>query len=129
MESNEDKVILDVYKKIEREKTLIQGAKSLRQSTDNALVQQKCDSTIRESQNNLAYLEDTMRQLKLRKRQSSSTNTASGLGEDSDHQHSSSESGLSSSPPKHSSLSSASAGNETDTLHDDLPPPVPFKGE
>lgn len=66
--NNDDKVILDVYKKIEREKVIIQGAKSVRQSTSNVSVQQRCDTNIREAQNNITYLEETMRQLKLRKK-------------------------------------------------------------
>lgn len=78
-QSNDDKVILDVYRKIEREKVIIQGAKSVRQSTTNASVQQRCDTNIREAQNNIAYLEETMRQLKLRKRTESSASSASAI--------------------------------------------------
>jgi len=52
-----DKLLQDVYRKIEREKVLINGARAMRQSTDNAAVQQRLDNQIRESQRNLSYLE------------------------------------------------------------------------
>jgi hypothetical protein len=41
---NDDNLISQVYKKIEREKTLINGASALRQQTDNPTVQQRADS-------------------------------------------------------------------------------------
>ncbi|ODQ63758.1 kinase-like protein, partial [Nadsonia fulvescens var. elongata DSM 6958] len=65
-----DRVIQDVHKKIEREKAIIQGAKAVRQKTDNTVVQQKCDANIREAQKNIEYLEATMKQLQLRKHNS-----------------------------------------------------------
>lgn len=66
MDESAERVISDVYRKIEREKVIIQGARSVRQSTSNASVQARCDTQIREAQKNISYLEDTMRQLKLR---------------------------------------------------------------
>ncbi|KAI9871591.1 MAG: Serine/threonine kinase, partial [Pleopsidium flavum] len=56
-----------VYKKIEREKTLINGASALRQQTDNPTVQQRADSQIREGRKNIKYLEDRMRELQMRR--------------------------------------------------------------
>lgn len=56
----------DVYRKIEREKVLINGARAMRQSTDNAAVQQRLDNQIRESQRNLSYLEEKYRELQNR---------------------------------------------------------------
>ncbi|KAJ5246218.1 C2 calcium/lipid-binding domain CaLB [Penicillium chermesinum] len=62
-----DEVIASVYRKIERERALIQAATNLRQSTDNPLVQQRADSNIRESRKNIAYLEEKMRELQVRR--------------------------------------------------------------
>ncbi|ANB12600.1 protein kinase C [Sugiyamaella lignohabitans] len=74
-------VINDVYKKIAREKAIIQGAKDVRASSSNVSVQQKCDSNIREAQNNITYLEGKLRQLRARQQQSgSATGNGSGLG-------------------------------------------------
>jgi hypothetical protein len=71
MESLEgDPVLQDIARKIDREKVLIQGAIALRNSTENFVVQQKCDTNIRESKKNIEYLEDRMRQLQVRKRNS-----------------------------------------------------------
>ena len=71
MESLEgDPVLQDISRKIDREKVLIQGAIALRNSTENSVVQQKCDTNIRESKKNIEYLEDRMRQLQVRKRNS-----------------------------------------------------------
>lgn len=77
--SNDDKVLLDVYRKLEREKHIIQGTRTVRQSTTNVAVQQRCDTTIREAEKNISYLEETMRQLKLRKNPGTGgSSTASG---------------------------------------------------
>jgi len=64
---NDDQLISQVYKKIEREKTLINGASALRQQTDNPAVQQRADSQIREGRKNIKYLEDRMRELQMRR--------------------------------------------------------------
>lgn len=64
---NDDNLISQVYKKIEREKTLINGASALRQQTDNPAVQQRADSQIREGRKNIKYLEDRMRELQMRR--------------------------------------------------------------
>jgi ferritin-like metal-binding protein YciE len=61
-----EKTIQDVYRKIEREKVLINGARAMRQSTDNQAVQQRLDNQIRESQRNLGYLEGKFNELQNR---------------------------------------------------------------
>lgn len=66
----DDRVIQDIHKKIGREKGIVQGAISLKSSTSNVSVQQKCDSNIREAQKNIEYLEERLRQLEIRKRNS-----------------------------------------------------------
>lgn len=65
---NGDELIASVYRKIEREKALIAAATNMRQSTDNPLVQQRVDANIRDGRKNIAYLEEKMRELQLRKR-------------------------------------------------------------
>lgn len=71
--SQDDRVIQDIHKKIGREKGIVQGAISLKSSTSNVSVQQKCDSNIREAQKNIEYLEERLRQLEIRKRNSVSS--------------------------------------------------------
>ena len=62
-----DDLIASVYRKIEREKALITAASNMRQSTDNPLVQQRVDANIRDGRKNIAYLEEKMRELQLRR--------------------------------------------------------------
>ncbi|PYI11138.1 hypothetical protein BO78DRAFT_162857 [Aspergillus sclerotiicarbonarius CBS 121057] len=62
-----DDVIASVYRKIEREKALIAAASNLRQSTENRQVQQRADANIRDGRKNIAYLEEKMRELQLRR--------------------------------------------------------------
>lgn len=68
--SQDDRVIQDIQKKILREKGIAQGAISLKKSTRNVSVQQKCDTNIREAQKNIEYLEERLQQLHIRKRNS-----------------------------------------------------------
>ncbi|PYH96301.1 hypothetical protein BO71DRAFT_375623 [Aspergillus ellipticus CBS 707.79] len=62
-----DDLIATVHRKIEREKALITAASNMRQSTDNPLVQQRVDANIRDGRKNIAYLEEKMRELQLRR--------------------------------------------------------------
>jgi serine/threonine protein kinase len=64
--SDTDSVIADVYRKIEREKALINAATHMRQSTNNPSVQARVDSNIRDGRKNISYLEDKLRELQLR---------------------------------------------------------------
>jgi classical protein kinase C len=63
----DDQIIAEVYRKIEREQKLIDGANSMRQSTDNPSLQQRLDAQIREGRKNIGYLEEKMRELQLRR--------------------------------------------------------------
>ena len=63
----DDELIATVYRKIEREKALINAATNMRQSTNNPLVQQRVDANIRDGRKNIAYLEEKMRELQVRK--------------------------------------------------------------
>ncbi|KAJ9290139.1 protein kinase c [Paecilomyces variotii] len=62
-----DDLIATVYRKIEREKALINAATNMRQSTDNPMVHQRVDANIRDGRKNIAYLEEKMRELQLRR--------------------------------------------------------------
>ncbi|SCU89340.1 LAME_0E03048g1_1 [Lachancea meyersii CBS 8951] len=59
------KVEQDIRRKVEREQNIIQGATQLKKKTDNVMVIQKCNTNIREAQQNIQYLEDTLQKLKL----------------------------------------------------------------
>lgn len=62
-----DGQIAEVHRKIEREKALINGATHMRQSTNNAAVQARADSNIKDGRRNIAYLEEQLRKLQIRK--------------------------------------------------------------
>lgn len=62
-----DNAIADIYKKIEREKALINAANHMRQSTNNSAVQARVDSNIRDGRRNIGYLEEKLQELQIRK--------------------------------------------------------------
>lgn len=64
---DDDELIASVYHKIQREKALITAATNMRQSTDNIMVQQRVDASIRDGQRNIAYLEGKIKELQIRK--------------------------------------------------------------
>ncbi|SCU83594.1 LAFA_0D04544g1_1 [Lachancea sp. 'fantastica'] len=55
----------EIRRKVEREKNIIHGATQLKKKTENVMVIQKCNTNIREAQQNIQYLEETLRKLKL----------------------------------------------------------------
>ena len=61
-----DQAIAEVFRKIEREKALINAATHMRQSTNNAAVQARVDSNIRDSKRNISYLEEKLAELQIR---------------------------------------------------------------
>lgn len=63
----DDEKIAEVYRKIERERALIHAASNMRLSTNNATVQARVDSNIRDSRKNIAYLEEQLRKLQIRR--------------------------------------------------------------
>lgn len=63
---NEDAAIQDLYKKIEREKGIINAANKMRQATQNAQVTSRADSQIRDAQRNMQYFEQTLQDLRQR---------------------------------------------------------------
>ncbi|PSR80184.1 hypothetical protein BD289DRAFT_72715 [Coniella lustricola] len=65
MSGEEDKM-MDIYKKIEREKALIQAANLMRQQTNNDQVRSKLDNQMREGKRNLEFFEEKLKELQLR---------------------------------------------------------------
>lgn len=63
---NDDELINQVYRKIERERVIINAANAMRQSS-NPQVQQSLDSQVREAQKGISYLEERMRELQMRR--------------------------------------------------------------
>ncbi|EPY51852.1 AGC/PKC protein kinase Pck1 [Schizosaccharomyces cryophilus OY26] len=57
--------IHDAYKKIEREESLIMGAKSMVASTKNPEVKKRLETNIAVSENNITYLQERIQSLKL----------------------------------------------------------------
>ncbi|AOA62299.1 Serine/threonine kinase [Komagataella phaffii CBS 7435] len=64
-DTSNDEVIKDILKKIERERNIAQGASNIRKKTNNAEIIQNCNTSIREAQQNIEYLEQTLSKLQL----------------------------------------------------------------
>lgn len=58
-------LIADVKRKIDREQNIINSSSRIRESTNNVAVKERCNSNIREAQQNLEYLQQTLDQLSL----------------------------------------------------------------
>ena len=63
---NDDELINQVYRKIEKEKVLINAANAMRASS-NPQVQASLDTKIREMRKGIDYLEERMRELQMRR--------------------------------------------------------------
>lgn len=64
---NEDAAIQDLHRKIDREKAIINAANQMRQATNNAGVNSRVESQIRDARRNMQYFEQTLNDLKARK--------------------------------------------------------------
>ena len=62
--NHNDDLINQIYKKIERERVLINAANNMRQSS-NPQVQQSLDAQIKEGRKNISYLEERLNALKM----------------------------------------------------------------
>lgn len=76
---NDDDLINQVHRKIEREKVIINAANAMRQSS-NPQVQQSLDSQVREAQKGIYYLEERMRELQMRRMGQGANATGSNEG-------------------------------------------------
>lgn len=123
--ADEDKM-MEVYKKIEREKSLIQAANLMRQQTNNDTVRSKLDTQMREGKRNLEFFEEKLKELQLRRGMqgmdigsgSSSSRPPHGARSDSDAPPT---------PPPKDASGHATSGGETQFSqiggHSDLMPP------
>jgi len=122
--ADEDK-IMEVYKKIEREKSLIQAANLMRQQTNNDTVRSKLDTQMREGKRNLEFFEEKLKELQLRRGMQgmdigsgSSSSRPHGAHPDSDAPPA---------PPPKDASGHATSGGETQFSqiggHSDLMPP------
>lgn len=79
---------LDIQKKIERERALLNAANLMRQQTTNEAVRSKLDTQMREGRRNLEFFEEKLRELQLRRgvegMNISGGNRTSGYGPGSD---------------------------------------------
>ena len=58
---------MNIYKKIEREKALINAANLMRQQTNNEAVRSKLDTQMRDGRRNLEFFEEKLRELQMRR--------------------------------------------------------------
>lgn len=65
--NNDDDALTSVYKKIERERALLNAASQMRQQTQNEQVRSRIDTQIREGRRNIQYLEERMQELQMRR--------------------------------------------------------------
>lgn len=63
----EDDVARDIRRKIDKERTLIQAANAMRQSTNNPAVVSGLDTKIRDGRKNIDYLESRLRELEMKR--------------------------------------------------------------
>ena len=67
MSLSDDAAIQELHHKIAREKAIINAANALRQATSNASVISRGDANIRDAKRNMAYFEEKLRELQMRK--------------------------------------------------------------
>ncbi|KAI9703870.1 MAG: Serine/threonine kinase [Candelina mexicana] len=114
---DDGELISNVFRKIEREKALINAATNMRQSTQNASVQQRLDSQIREGRKNIGYLEEKMRELQMRR-----------LGQDTEGMSLGSGSNGGPPPPAHGNLPPQQRELRSQREGPPTPPPKELRG-
>ena len=77
---NEDQAVQDVKRKIQRERAIINAANQMRQATNNAQVNSRVESSIRDASRNIQYFEQTLQDLETRKMGGSMSNLSIGNG-------------------------------------------------
>ena len=121
---DDDSKILDITKKIEREKALINAANLMRQQTNNEAVRSKLDTQMREGRRNLEFFEERLRELQMRRLGQSVDNMSLGgstLGSFRSREHG--EGSAPAPPPKDAS------GYPQYGQGDLMPPRGPFPGQ
>lgn len=85
---NEDAAMQEIYRKIDRENAIINAANQMRQATNNASVNSRVESNIREARRNIQYFEETLNNLKARHMGNDMSNLSlSGNGGPTPSQH------------------------------------------
>ncbi|KAJ3493426.1 hypothetical protein NLG97_g4739 [Lecanicillium saksenae] len=114
---NEDQAILDIQRKIEKERVLMTAANNMRSQTDNDAVRSRLDSQIRDGRRNIQFFEERLNELQMRR-------VNQGLGnmnvrDDPD--------GPPPPPPKDSSIQYSQIGQHGDRMpsHHPFPPQPP----
>lgn len=64
---NDEEAIQNIYKKIEREKALINAANAMRAQTNNEAVRSRLDSQMRDGRRNLQFFEEKLRDIQMRR--------------------------------------------------------------
>lgn len=64
---NDEEAIQNIYKKIEREKALINAANAMRAQTNNEAVRSRLDSQMRDGRRNLQFFEERLRDIQMRR--------------------------------------------------------------
>ncbi|KAF4636276.1 hypothetical protein G7Y89_g1805 [Cudoniella acicularis] len=78
--NNDDDALTSVYKKIERERALLNAANQMRQQTQNETVRSRIDTQMREGRRNIQYLEERMQELQMRRLGQGVDNMGMGSG-------------------------------------------------
>lgn len=78
--NNDDDALNSVYKKIERERALLNAASQMRQQTQNEAVRSRIDTQMREGRRNIQYLEERMQELQMRRMGQGLDNMTLGSG-------------------------------------------------
>lgn len=80
--SEDEKKIQDIYKKIEREKNIINAAQAMRSQTTNEAVRSRLDTQLRDGRRNLQFFEEKLRDIQMRNVNQGMDNMALGAGAD-----------------------------------------------
>lgn len=123
---NDDDKILDITKKIEREKALMNAANLMRQQTNNEAVRSKLDTQMREGRRNLEFFEERLRELQMRRLGQAAENMSLGgstLGSFRSGEQGGEEGGPPAPPPKDAS------GYAQYGQGDLAPPRGPYQGQ
>ncbi|KAK2608651.1 Serine/threonine kinase [Conoideocrella luteorostrata] len=78
--SEDEKKIQDIYKKIEREKNIINAAQAMRAQTTNEAVRSRLDTQLRDGRRNLQFFEEKLQDIRMRKAGQGMENMSIGAG-------------------------------------------------
>lgn len=131
---NDDEKVLDISRKIEREKALINAANLMRQQTNNEAVRSKLDTQMREGRRNLEFFEEKLRELQMRRLGQSVDNMSLGgstLGPAQSPDRGADDGAPPAPPPKDSPAFGDRSGSAHGQLGqgDLMPPRGPFAGQ